>query len=112
MTILPKFFVFASVATISMCDKPDKLRAEQAKYDAERAALISESEAYAKQFTQMVGASGVSLFKMNQLMEDTTKRAAILEAQATAKMKKWLEIEAGLKVVRGRADAWKAKNLK
>lgn len=96
-----------SALAFTSCNKHKILEQEQIKVDAEREKVNSEIRAMDQKIASMPDTlnSGV----ITNQIEDLEKKAAAAEVEATAKLKKWTEIETAFLPLKTEAEAYKAK---
>lgn len=94
--------------SLSGCNKHNILRQEREKLDAEREAVQVQIAELDRTIQALPDAFNLVALQRN--LEEVEKKAASVEAEASAKMKKWEDIEARFLPLKKQAEAYRAKN--
>jgi chromosome segregation ATPase len=107
-----RIVIFCGLCFLSSCDKPARLKAEQEELTAQAAAMKKElTELDAKLKAVGSGASNYIAALERQAQEAVAKAEAD-ELAVSSKVQKLARIEASVKELRSKVDAWKAKYRK
>lgn len=90
------------------CNKHNILRQEREKLDAEREAVQAQIAELDRTIQAMPDA--FNLVALQRKLEEVEKKTASVEAEASAKMKKWEDIEARFLPLKKQAEAYREKN--
>jgi len=100
--------LFLLILSLSGCNKHNILTQEREKLDAEREAVQAQIAEMDRAIQTMP--DEFNLVAQQRKLEEVEKKAAVLEAEASAKMKKWEDIEARFLPLKKQAEAYRAKN--
>lgn len=96
------------ILPLSGCNKHNILKQEREKLDAEREAVQMQIDEMDRVIQAMPDAYNLVALQRN--LEEMEKKAASVEAEASAKMKKWEDIEARFLPLKKQAEEYRAKN--